>query len=269
MFHRYQEYDLAGWLMEQEPDEWELIRYSAVADGQYRHPVTDRLYDDPLGRKEGEKLSERFSDAWIKSQQQNSFVWLSQFQGRPTAKGGLFFKSEWFEILGAVPADCQRVRYWDKAGADEGKGDFTVGVLMAKDSRGFFYVEDVVRGQWTAHPRNEMIKQTAELDRQKYGYVQIIIEQPPGLGKESTDEIVRQLAGFSVYADPVRGDKSERAEPFKAQCEAGNVKLIRSEWNRKYLDELCAFPAGKNDDQIDASSGAFRKLSSAREITCS
>jgi hypothetical protein len=205
MFHRYQEYDLAGWLMEQEPDEWELIRYSAVADGQYRHPVTERLYDDPLGRKEGEKLSERFSDTWIASQQQNSFVWLSQFQGRPTAKGGLFFKHEWFEVVGAVPANSRRVWYWDKAGADEGKGDFTVGVLMAKDKDGIFYVEDVVRGQWTANPRNQKIKLTAELSRQKHGSVKHFIEQPPGLAKESTDTVIKLLAGFNAYGDPVRG----------------------------------------------------------------
>jgi predicted phage terminase large subunit-like protein len=260
MFHRYQEYDLAGWLMEQEPDEWELIRYSAVADGEYRHPVTERLYQDPLNRKEGEKLSERFSDAWLASQQQNTFVWLSQFQGRPTTKGGLYFKSEWFEIVGAVPANSERVRYWDKAGADEGKGDFTVGVLMAKAPNGLFYVEDVERGQWTAHPRNEKIKQTAELDRQKYGNIKTYVEQPPGLAKESTDTVIKLLAGFSAYADPVRGDKSERAEPFKAQCEAGNVKLIKGEWNRKYIDEMSAFPAGRNDDQVDGSSGAFNKL---------
>jgi len=260
MFHRYQEYDLAGWLMEQEPGEWELIRYAAVADGDYKHPVTERLYADPLGREEGERLSPRFSDKWIASQQANSFVWLSQFQGRPTAKGGLFFKSEWFEIVGTVPATVTRVRYWDKAGADEGKGDFTVGVLMARDANGFFYVEDVQRFQLTAFPRNEKIKQTAELDRQRYGNIKTYVEQPPGLAKESTDAVIKLLAGFSAYPDVVRGDKVERAEPFKAQCEAGNVKLVRGEWNRKYLDEMTAFPAGRNDDQIDGSSGAFKKL---------
>ena len=111
MFHRYQEYDLAGWLMEQEPDEWELIRYSAIADGDFKHPVTERVYSDPLGRAEGEKLSHRYSDEWLARQAQNSFVWLSQFQGRPSAKGGLFFKAEWFEIVGAVPARSHWVRY--------------------------------------------------------------------------------------------------------------------------------------------------------------
>jgi len=272
MFHRYQEYDLAGWLLEQEPDEWELVRYAAIADGDFTHSVTKRKYPDPLGREEGQKLSPRFSDEWLAKQQANSFVWLSQFQGRPTAKGGLFFKSEWFEVVAAAPANCTRARYWDTAGADEGKGDWTVGALLAKDSNGLFYVEDITRFQLTAFPRNQKIKQIAELDRQKYGdNLRTFIEQPPGLAKESTDSIVRQLAGFNVYADRVTGSKESRAnnpeyaESFKAQCEAGNVKLIRAEWNRSYLDELCAFPAGKHDDQVDASSGAFRKLVEMRE----
>src|SRR5581483_7002521 len=152
------------------------------------------------------------------------------------------------------------VRYWDKAGADEGKGDYTVGLLMARDAAGYFYIEDVVRGQWTAHPRNEKIRQTAELDRQKYGPIKTYVEQPPGLAKESTDAVIKLLAGFAAYADPVRRDKVERAEPFKAQCEAGNVKLVRGDWNSRYLDELTSFPARRNDDQVDGSSGAFNKL---------
>ena len=51
-----------------------------------------------------------------------------------------------------------------------------------------------------------------------------------------------------------------RAEPFAAQCEAGNVKLIRGSWTSAYMDELCAFPTGAFDDQVDASSGAFQKV---------
>jgi hypothetical protein len=31
-------------------------------------------------------------------------------------------------------------------------------------------------------------------------------------------------------------------------------------WNDAYLDELCMFPNGRYDDQVDASSGAFTRL---------
>jgi predicted phage terminase large subunit-like protein len=48
--------------------------------------------------------------------------------------------------------------------------------------------------------------------------------------------------------------------PFAAQWNAGNVKLLRGPWNAAYLDEMTSFPFGTNDDQVDASSGAFSKL---------
>ena len=71
---------------------------------------------------------------------------------------------------------------------------------------------------------------------------------------------MKALAGYSVRTERVTKSKVERADPFAAQCQAGNVKLIRGAWNAAYLDELCSFPAGAHDDQVDASSGAFHKL---------
>jgi predicted phage terminase large subunit-like protein len=56
------------------------------------------------------------------------------------------------------------------------------------------------------------------------------------------------------------GSKITRAKPFRSQCEGGNVYLLRAEWNEKYITELCAFPAAKHDDQVDASSCAFNSV---------
>ena len=36
-------------------------------------------------------------------------------------------------------------------------------------------------------------------------------------------------------------------QPFAAQCEGGNVKLLRGGWNDTYLDEVTAFPSGRHD----------------------
>jgi phage terminase large subunit-like protein len=63
----------------------------------------------------------------------------------------------------------------------------------------------------------------------------------------------------------VTGDKCERAAPLAAQCEAGNVRIVRGAWNQRYLEELCSFPLGSFADQVDASSGAFNKLSCNRQ----
>lgn len=253
MFHRWWEQDFAGRL-EAEGD-WELLRFPAIADGEG---------NDPTGRAVGEILSPRYPLDYlegIKAKQGLSFY--SLYQGRPKAPEGAYLKTAWLSrFVDALPVGVKRVRYWDKAGAAEGKGDYTVGVLMARDRQGLFYIEDVVRGQWTAAPRNAQIRLTAELDRQCYGHVLTYVEQPPGLAKESTDEVIRLLAGFSVFADRVSKDKVERAEPFKAQAEAGNVRMVRAAWNTAYIQELAAFPTASHDDQVDATSGAFNMLAS-------
>ncbi len=124
---------------------------------------------------------------------------------------------------------------------------------------GVYYVEYVIRGQWSSGARNRVMKQTAEFDGPE---IPIWIEQEPGSGgKESAQISIRDLAGFMVKAETVTGDKVSRAGPMASQAEAGNVKLVRGQWNEEYLSELHNFPEGKYADQVDASSGAFNKIS--------
>jgi predicted phage terminase large subunit-like protein len=132
---------------------------------------------------------------------------------------------------------------------------------MARAEDGIYYVEDVVRGQWSAGKRDAMILQTAKADRERYGRVEVWFEMEPGSGgMESGEAKVKLLAGFLVHTERVTGSKEVRAEPLAAQCEGGNVRLVRGRWNADYLDELCTFPEGGYKDQVDASSGAFNKL---------
>ena len=79
-------------------------------------------------------------------------------------------------------------------------------------------------------------------------------------GKDSALATIKNLAGFSAKAEHPTGDKTIRAEPFQAQCMIENVKLVRGAWIPAYLNELCSFPTGSHDDQVDASSGAFNKI---------
>ena len=175
---------------------------------------------------------------------------------------GVLFRRDWFAIAEHGPEQARRLRYWDKA-ATEGGGARTAGVLIARTDQGLFYIEDVVAGQWSALRREQIMRATAERDGRS---TEIWTEQEPGSGgKESAEASVRNLAGFSVYTDRVTGEKVERARPLAAQCEAGNVRLVRGSWNQAYLEELCAFPLGSYADRVDASSGAFNKLSAARD----
>lgn len=181
-----------------------------------------------------------------------------QLQQRPAPRGGGLITAGKLRI--GTPGQIKRqVRYWDKAGT-HGGGAYTAGVLVGVDCEGVFWVLDVVRGQWAAPERERVIKQTADLDGRK---VPVWIEQEPGSGgKESAESTIRGLAGWTVRADRVSGDKATRAEPFAAQVDAGNVALARGEWNRAFIDECATFPVGRYKDQVDAASGAFVKLTS-------
>lgn len=170
------------------------------------------------------------------------------------------FRREWFDIVGAAPAQAQRVRAWDRA-ATEKDGDYTVGLLMAKDSDNVFYIEDVIRGQFSDLATEKIIAQTTAGDALAHRNVTTWLEQEPGSsGKAVVQITMRALAGYSVKAERSTGDKATRAAPFAAQCEARNVKLVKGAWNGAYLDEIATFPYGAHDDQIDSSSLAFNKL---------
>ena len=51
-----------------------------------------------------------------------------------------------------------------------------------------------------------------------------------------------------------------RADQFASQVNAGNVKILKSPWNKRYLAQLASFPRGAHDDDVDSSSGAFNEL---------
>ena len=74
------------------------------------------------------------------------------------------------------------------------------------------------------------------------------------------------LAGYRAYAEPQTGDKATRAEPIAAQAEAGNVKLVRGDWNEAFLGEAVTFPNGAFKDQIDALATAFARLQARKTI---
>ena len=263
---RWHEDDLAGRLLQHDTrNEWAVLRLPAVAETQEERNESNRLLGlepgqpDPLRREPGEPLCpRRFSRNALEQIRRDvgSMAWFAEYQGVPRAPEGNRFKRSWFPLVDAAPAQADRVRYWDKAGT-AGGGAYTAGVRLSMHD-GLFYVEDVVRGQWSAGERERVILQTAQMDGME---CRQIVEQEPGSGgKESAEATIRNLAGFSVYADKVTGDKDVRLEPLAAQAEAGNLRVIRGYWNAAYIDEMCAIPAGQYRDQGDASAGAFNHL---------
>ena len=168
------------------------------------------------------------------------------------------FRREWFKIVDDYPKDSLRARYWDLAATEAGQGkdpDYTVGALLTQKA-GLFYIIDIKRTRGTPGDVEELVHQTAELDRKE---VEVYMETEPGsAGINNIDHYARHiLLGFSFHGQKTTGSKEIRANPVSSAAEAGNIKLMRGPWINDFLDEAEAFPRGAHDDQVDAVSGAF------------
>lgn len=184
-----------------------------------------------------------------------------QFQQRPAPRSGGMFQRSDFEIVDALPSGSRKtVRAWDFAASEVKAGrrpDWTVGLRMTLIGD-VFYIEDVTRGQWKASKVEQTMTVTASQDGD--GVAIRIPEDPGAAGKSDAATKIKLLKGYSVTAVRPTGDKATRARPASAQAEAGNVKLLRGPWNEAFLDEVCTFPAGSHDDQVDAFADALNEL---------
>jgi predicted phage terminase large subunit-like protein len=228
-----------------------------------RRCVTSIGWADP--RKEAGELMfpERFSEAQVAELEMSlgSYAAAGQLQQRPAPREGGMFKRRWFEIVDAAPAGLRCVRAWDLAGTVASVGndpDWTVGVKIGRAADAFLYILDVVRFRGSPADVERTIRNTAEQDGKDCS---VRVPQDPGqAGKAQASALTRLLSGFIVSAVAPTGSKETRAMPFAAQCEAGNVRIVKAGWNEAFFDEIEVFPFGKHDDQVDAAADSFAVL---------
>lgn len=240
-------------------------------DARFR--LTRKVYLQDWRTKPGELLfPERFPIEVVERDKSTmgSYAWAGQSQQRPAPREGGIFKRHWFKTIGTSPILASLVRRWDLAGTEKSASnsdpDWTVGVLMGRTRDGMFVVLDVDRFRESPHATRDRIRVIAAQDRAKYHNIRIVVPQDVGqAGKFQAQDLVKMLAGYNARAVRETGSKETRAEPFAAQCEAGNVFLVRAKWNEPFIDEHCNFPAG-HDDQVDAAAGAFEELVSRGEV---
>jgi phage uncharacterized protein (putative large terminase), C-terminal domain len=258
---RWHEQDLIGYLLEKESDEpegWHIIHLAALAEALPPYPTSCII--GPDWRRQGEALCpERYDAAKLEQIKRKigDYFFSALYQQRPQPREGGLFKREWFDIVEALPPLVRQCRGWD-LGATEGGGDPTSGIKIGKDRDGVFYVADRVNEQKDPGARDNLIKTTASLDGKSC--MQWGEQEPGAAGKSVAHAFIKMLTGYPCGTTPASGDKVLRANPFAAQASVRNVKILRAPWNRAYLDQLCAFPTGAHDDDVDGSSIAFNAL---------
>ncbi|WP_206432171.1 phage terminase large subunit [Sphingomonas sp. ABOLF] len=220
-------------------------------------------WSDPRTEDGQLMFPERFPEKQVRELETvlGSYATAGQLQQRPAPRSGGMFQRSDFEIVEALPAGSRKtVRAWDFAATEVKPGrrpDWTVGLRMSLVGD-TFYVEDVVRGQWKPSAVEQTLVSIASQDG---AAVTIRMPEDPGAaGKADAQTKIKLLKGYAAKAVRPTGEKSVRARPASAQAEAGNIKLVRGLWNTAFLDEVCVFPAGTNDDQVDAFADAVNEL---------
>ena len=258
--------DPAGRLVDQQRDRWTILDLPAEAEE-----------NDPLGREIDEPLWPQLRGVtWLqeKREELGSYGFASLLQGRPRPREGGMFKWDWWRLVDEVPRMGPMVRYWDLAGTEskrKNSPDYTVGALLCRMPDKRTAIVDIARFQLSIGARDTEIERIALQDRKDYGFrVRWWIETEVGMaGRERTQELVRRLqnCGISVSTEHPTGKKIHRAEPVAAKAEVGNILLCPGTWRDPFRAEGATFPNGKNDDQIDAVSGADSKLVTRSTLT--
>jgi predicted phage terminase large subunit-like protein len=207
------------------------------------------------------------------------------FQGQQELEGlfvdpsaGKVFNRAWFAIVPVAPAGGDECRFWDlasreaklKATKTVDDPDFTAGVKIRKVA-GVYYVTDCLAFREAPAValrlidntcRQDAVQATQEGSRYSVGWE----IEPGAASRYNSLQLYRLLDGLTCKGIDAQGDKVSRALPLSAQAEVGNVKLVAGAWNEAFLRELHSFPDGAHDDMVDASSGAYARLTQARRL---
>lgn len=233
-------------------DKMVRIRFPAYAEA-----------DDILGRAEGDALwPDRYPLDTLKriESTMGEYSWSALYQQNPVPAEGGIFKRSWFDspehpLINNPPQMVYVYRYWDLAMSEKTSADFTAGVKIGQGTDGKWYILDVkhARIDW-----GDLTKFLADTILADGASVQQGIEKKGYMSRAITDlNSDPRFRGYAIFGYDVDTDKVTRALPFAAQCGAGNVYAVNAGWTQSYLDELCSFPMGAHDDQVDASSGVW------------
>ncbi len=225
------------------------------------------FFKDPR-KKDGQLLwPERFSAKGVEDLKQTframggTYAEAGQLQQRPAPRGGGMFQKKDFTIIEnikEVGKIRKIVRGWDLAGSKRKQSPYTASVKIGITIDNDIVIMNADRGRWTPGQVNKEVKDAAVNDG--YTVDQDLPQDPGQAGKAQISAFAKLLAGYPFVHSTESGSKEDRARPLAAQCEAGNVYMLRGEWNDAFVGEAAVFPAGEFKDQIDAASRAYARL---------
>lgn len=264
---RWHEDDLAGKLLQHEPERWEYVRLPAIADT-----------GDPLGRAPGEALwPDRYPANVLHATRDTlgAFWFSALYQGVPAPVAGGLFKREWIHrwtMPGHVEdvielddgrryqeADCTRFCTVDLAASLRTEADMSV------------------CSTWDLTPDNDLIWRDCEMVRLE-GPDQIdmlhranVRWRPAFIAVESVGYQLTFIqaasrAGLPIRKLEARGDKVARALTASTRYSLGKIfHPVQASWLDVAETQLLTFPKAAHDDVVDTVSYAAIQIAQVPE----
>lgn len=224
--------------------------------------ISDRI-DDPLGREIGQTLwPEWFSLEHWEPFKKNTRTWASLYQQKPAPAEGTFFKKEWFKRYrkGEEPKNLKKYLTSDHAPGGQVDSDFTCARIWGISENSDIYLIDGFRSQETLDFSIDKIIGGKENNK-----IGLIERYKPLCWFPEDDNNWKSIEGFVRKAmrlekkycriepiSPHGSSKEVKAQPFQAMCSSGIVWIPEGIEGDEIIDQYLKFPAGRNDDEVDA-----------------
>lgn len=288
---RWHDDDLTGYVLRQraeliadgasvdELDNWEIVNYPAIAEGDEYLLPDGSIAVDPkdadgarLLRKKGEALHPERYDLKKLTRIKNRMPpaqWNALYQQNPVPDEGDFFSKDMFRFEDALPGTRDEFVFltaWDLAIGEKRKNDYSVGVVVAADANNNMHVVDMVRGRFGTM---ELVKNACDLI-EKWDCAQFGMEHGQikmTLWPLIVEEMRKRKIACSINDDlKPTTDKEVRAQPLRGLMQTGRVIFPRpthAPWVDTAMHEMLRFPTGAHDDIVDALAWAARLFQKA------
>lgn len=248
---RWHPLDLAGRLLQEGGDDWEVITLPAVAGD-----------DDPLRRAPGMALwPERYNEQALQDirLQIGERHFGALYQNNPRATGDVMFRRGDIQFSDEVPAstDGMYFPFWtfDLASTAKDRSDYTVMARWQYDGERLWLLT-CHRGRW---PFPEVQDRIAALYQEFFADAFVFPRDV--LELLAYQQLQYRMGSQRLHEVSMKGDKVQKATPLAVLVDSGRFVVCSGQGNNdEFVRELCNFPLGVHDDTVDAGSLAVHYL---------
>lgn len=250
IMQRLHEQDLVGYLLEREPELWQVLQIPV------RDDAGRMLWPETFSAATAERMAGL-----------DPFAFSAQYMQRPTPAGGAMFRREYFPRYESTPEGIVSTAIFaDTALKANQQNVYSVFLLAGTDGKNV-YALDLERGKWEAPELLERAKVFWERHRPNRISNPVrfagfhVEDKASGTGLIQT---LRRDTAIPVVAVQRNRDKVSRANDVLPYVAAGRLHIpAYAPWAEPLIAEMCAFSplmTHAHDDQVDVVVDAVAEL---------